>query len=152
VKTLKTLLGSGDRIMLFTAPFIVVGVVVVLADRSMLRVVDPPTWLQVLAIAALVLGLVIWAWSVILIITNVPKGRLITSGPYAWMKRPLYTAVALLVLPAAGVLLGTWLGVVIGAALYVGSRLFAPAEEAALADRFGASWRDYSSHVKLGWL
>jgi protein-S-isoprenylcysteine O-methyltransferase Ste14 len=60
--------------------------------------------------------------------------------------------VALLVLPAAGVLLGTWLGVLIGAGLYIGSRLFAPAEEAALAEAFGESWREYSSHVKLGWL
>lgn len=152
MKTLKTLLGSGDRIMFFTAPFVVAAVILVIADPTMLRVDSPPAWLDALAVVALIVGLTIWAWSVLLIVTNVPKGRLITSGPYAWMKHPLYTAVALLVLPAAGVLLGTWLGVLIGAGLYIGSRLFAPAEEAALAEAFGESWREYSSHVKLGWL
>jgi protein-S-isoprenylcysteine O-methyltransferase Ste14 len=128
VKTLKTLLGSGDRIMFFTAPFVVAAVILVIADPTMLRVDSPPAWLDALAVVALIVGLTIW------------------------MKHPLYTAVALLVLPAAGVLLGTWLGVLIGAGLYIGSRLFAPAEEAALAEAFGESWREYSSHVKLGWL
>jgi protein-S-isoprenylcysteine O-methyltransferase Ste14 len=58
----------------------------------------------------------------------------------------------LLVLPWLGFLLDTWLGAVIGLALYVGSRLFAPAEEADLADRFGTEWDAYRHHVKIPWL
>ncbi len=57
----------------------------------------------------LVPGLAIWLWSVILILANVPRGRLITGGPYGWVKHPLYAAVALLVLPWAGFRLDTWL-------------------------------------------
>ena len=85
-----------------------------------------------LSIAVLIAGLAIWIWSVILILANVPSGRLITSGPYAWVKHPLYTAVALLVLPWVGFLLKTWLSAVVGVGLYLGSRIFAPAEEAEL--------------------
>ena len=59
------------------------------------------------SIAVLIAGLAIWIWSVILILANVPSGRLITSGPYAWVKHPLYTAVALPV-PWVGFLLKTW--------------------------------------------
>jgi protein-S-isoprenylcysteine O-methyltransferase Ste14 len=80
---------------------------------------------------------------------NVPDGRLITDGPYAWVKHPLYTAVALLVLPWIGFVLDTWLGVLIGAVLYVGSRIFAPAEEDALSRAFGGRWSDYSRSVRL---
>ena len=71
----------------------------------------------------LVPGLAMWLWSVILILANVPRGRLITGGPYGWVKHPLYAAAALLVLPWAGFLLDTWLGAAIGAVLYLASRI-----------------------------
>jgi protein-S-isoprenylcysteine O-methyltransferase Ste14 len=77
---------------------------------------------------------------------------LITTGPFAVVKHPLYTSVGLLVLPAAGILLGSWLGVVIGVALYVGARLFAPAEEQELRTTFGARWEAYERRVVLPWL
>jgi protein-S-isoprenylcysteine O-methyltransferase Ste14 len=149
---LTTLVGSGDRIVLFMSPFIVVALLLVIADPGELRVVGPPAWLRTLSIPVLIVGLAIWAWSVVLILTNVPEGRLITTGPYAWVKHPLYTAVALLVLPWLGFLLDTWLGLVLGIALYVASRIFAPQEEATLSRTFGDAWRAYSRNVKLGWL
>jgi protein-S-isoprenylcysteine O-methyltransferase Ste14 len=65
------------------------------------------------------------------------------------VKHPLYTAVALLVLPWAGLLLNTWLGVAIGLILYLGSRIFAPAEEVDLSRTFGDRWRAYDRSVKL---
>jgi protein-S-isoprenylcysteine O-methyltransferase Ste14 len=145
-------MGSGDRIGLFVLPVVVVGVLLNLANPSVFQVGGPPTWLAVLAIAVLIVGVAIWIWSVLLILANVPSGRLITSGPYAWMTHPLYTAVALLVLPWVGFLLDTWLGAVIGVALYVGSRIFAPAEEAELSRTFGETWRAYRRSVKLHWL
>jgi protein-S-isoprenylcysteine O-methyltransferase Ste14 len=148
----KNLVGSGDRIGLFTLPFAVAGVILNLANPSLFRVGGPPALLQVLSIAVLVPGVAIWVWSVILILTNVSRGRLITSGPYAWVKHPLYTAVALLVLPWVGFLLDTWLGVLIGVILYIGTRIFAPAEEASLSREFGQTWREYNRSVKLHWL
>jgi protein-S-isoprenylcysteine O-methyltransferase Ste14 len=152
MSALKNLVGSGDKIGLLLLPFVLAGVVVAFADPSIVRVGGPPAWLSILSIAVLVPGIAIWIWSVILILRYVPRGQLITSGPYAWVRHPLYTAVALLVLPWLGFLLDTWLGVLLGAVLYVASRIFAPEEEAALARTFGPTWRDYSRSVKLGWL
>ena len=88
----------------------------------------------------------------LLILTKVRAGELVTTGPYWLVKHPLYTSVALLVLPWLGFLLDTWLGALIGIALYVGSRLFAPAEEADLAGRFGPQWDAYCRRVKVPWL
>ena len=93
-----------------------------------------------------------WLSSVYLVLTRVPRGKLITTGPYALVRHPLYTSVSLLVLPSLGFLLNTWLGVVLGIAMYVGSRRHAPEEEATLAARFGAEWDDYASSVKMPWL
>jgi protein-S-isoprenylcysteine O-methyltransferase Ste14 len=148
---LKRLVGSGDRIALFTLPFVIVGLIIAVANPSTFAVSTPPA-LRALSAATLVVGVAAWGWTAVLILRNVPRGQLITGGPFAWVKHPLYTAVALLVLPWLGFLLGTWLGVLFGAVLYVGSRIFAPAEEAELSRTFGERWIRYSRSVRLRWL
>ena len=150
--SLKDLVGSGDRIALFTLPFLVVGVGLNIAFPKLFEVGGPPPVLEVISILVLAIGAALWFWSVALILTRVPRGELITTGPYALAKHPLYTSVALLVLPWLGFLFDSWLGVVIGTALYAGSRLFAPAEEQELAQRFGAVWARYAAHVAIRWL
>jgi protein-S-isoprenylcysteine O-methyltransferase Ste14 len=112
----------------------------------------PSPFLRVISILMLLPGVTVWAWSVVLILTKVPKGELMTGGPYALVRHPLYTGVALLVLPWTGFLCDSWLGVVIGAVLYVGSRLFSPEEERQLSKTFGPAWDDYRDKVKLPWL
>jgi protein-S-isoprenylcysteine O-methyltransferase Ste14 len=149
---LKVLVGSGDRIGLLTAPFVVLGLILNIAYPSLFGVGGPPTPLRVISVVVLIAGLVIWAWSATLILTKVPRGELITGGPYSVVKHPLYTAVALLVLPWIGFLLNTWLGALIGTVLYLATRLYAPAEEAALSETFGAAWEEYRNAVKIPWL
>ena len=150
--TWSKLFGSGDRIALFALPFVIVGFFVQIALPSLLAVDASGQPARAVAMFLLAVGVLAWAWSVGLILSRVPKGELITTGPYAVVKHPLYTSVALLALPALGVLLGTWLGAVIGVAVYVGSRLFAPAEEAELHEAFGPQWETYARSVKLPWL
>ena len=149
---LKTLIGSGHRIMLLTLPFLVAGLILNIMFPSWFSVGGPPLALKVISIVLLVPGVAIWMWSVVLILTRVPREELITDGPYSLVKHPLYTSVAFLVLPWLGFLLDTWLGVVIGIVLYVGSRMYAPEEERALAKEFGQEWDEYSRHVKMPWL
>lgn len=120
---LKRLTGSGDRIGLFTLPFVIVGLILNVAFPSVFDVGGPPTALAVVSVVVLIVGVTIWIWSVALILTKVPRGELITSGPYAFMKHPLYTSMALLVLPWIGFLLNTWVGALLGVALYIGSRI-----------------------------
>ena len=148
----KLLVGSGDRIGLFTLPFLAIGLVLNFFDPSLFSVGGPPAALAVLSAAMLIPGVIGWIWSAALILLMVPKQQLITNGPFAVVKHPLYTSVGLLVLPSIGLLLDSWLGIVIGVALYVGSRMFSPAEEEALSREFGPAWDEYCSIVKLPWL
>jgi protein-S-isoprenylcysteine O-methyltransferase Ste14 len=149
---LKALIGSGHRIMLLTLPFLVAGLILNITYPSWFSIGGPPLALKVISIALLVPGVAIWMWSVVLILTRVPRNELITDGPYSLVKHPLYTAVALLVLPWVGILLNSWLGIVIGIILYVGARVFAPEEERGLSKTFGAAWDEYCHNVKIAWL
>lgn len=149
---LRALVGSGEKIGLLTAPFLVIGLVLNAALPSLFGVGGPSDALRAISIVVLIPGVTIWAWSVVLILTKVPRHELITNGPYALVKHPLYTGVALLVLPWIGFLLDTWLGLMLGLVLYVGSRMFAPEEERTLSQTFGAKWDRYAATVKLPWL
>jgi protein-S-isoprenylcysteine O-methyltransferase Ste14 len=149
---LGALIGSGDRIGAFVLPFVLVGVALNIAFPEAFSVGGPPPWLRAVSAVVLAAGVVVWAWSVLLILTKVRAGELVTTGPYSLVKHPLYTSVALLVLPWLGFLLDTWLGALIGIALYAGSRLFAPAEEADLSGQFGPEWAAYCRRVKVPWL
>jgi protein-S-isoprenylcysteine O-methyltransferase Ste14 len=113
---LKLIIGSGDKILLFTLPFLLVGVLLNALFRSFFEVGGPPPGLGVFAAAVLVVGATDWAWCIALIVRNVPRGELITTGPYSVVKHPLYTGVALLVLPWIGFLCDTWLGATVRAA------------------------------------
>jgi len=149
---LKVLVGSGDRIGLLVLPFLMIGLVLNVLRPTLFSVGGPPFALKVLSIIILIPGLVVWTWSVVLILTKVPKRELITSGPYSVVRHPLYTGVAFLVLPWIGVLLNTSLGVPVGIALYVGSRMFSPEEERTLSRTFGATWDQYCNRVRIPWL
>lgn len=150
--TLKELVGSGDKIILATMPVVIVGVILNIAFPSIFEVGDPSDALRTVSIAVLIPGVAIWLWSAMLILTKVPRGELITTGPFAWVKHPIYTSVALLVIPWAGFLLNTWVGAAIGIVLYVACRRYAPEEEAQLAEAFGADWDAYRAGVKIPWL
>jgi protein-S-isoprenylcysteine O-methyltransferase Ste14 len=150
--TLKVLVGSGDRIGVFVLPFVLVGLALNVMRPAWFSVGGPPDALRALSIAILFPGVTMWLWSVVLILTKVPKGELITTGPFALVKHPLYTSVALLVLPWIGFLLDTWLGALIGVVLYLASRRYAPAEEARLSETFGAEWDEYLVRVRIPWI
>ena len=148
----KALVGSGDKIGLFTLPFVLLGVLLNILYPAFFRVGGPSLLVRVLALLLLIAGVIIWIWSVFLILTDVPQKRLITKGPYALVKHPLYTGVALLVLPGLGLLLNTWVDILIGFTLYIGSRRFSPEEENLLAKTFVSTWEEYRQQVKIPWL
>jgi protein-S-isoprenylcysteine O-methyltransferase Ste14 len=150
--TLRALVGAGDRIALFVLPFVVVGVGLNVAFPSAFDVGGPSDTLRMISLAVLIPGVVIWLWSVALVLTTARRGKLITGGPYGWVKHPIYTSVALLVLPWLGFLLNTWVGALIGVALYVASKRYAPDEEAVLAETFGGDWSAYAGMVRFPWL
>lgn len=149
---LRVLVGSGEKIGLLVVPVLVIGLVLNIATPSWFSVGGPSIILTVISILFLIPGVIIWLWSVALILIRVPQGKLISTGPYALVKHPLYTGVALLVLPWVGFLLNTWLGAVIGAVLYIASRIFSPEEDQALSKTFGAAYGEYRKSVKMPWL
>ncbi len=149
---LKELIGSGEKITLFILPFLVAGLGLNAFRPEWFSVGGPQLDLTILSIIMLSIGIVIWLWSALLILTKTSKNKLITTGPYALVKHPLYINFSFLVLPWFGFLCNSWLGIVIGCLMYAGSRKYSPEEEKKLAEKFGSKWEEYKSKVLLPWL
>lgn len=149
---ISLLIGSGKKIGLFFSPFMFIGVSLNVFFPDYFTIGGPPGILSGISITILALGMTNWIWTIVLIMTKVPRKELIRTGPYALLKHPLYVGMAFLVIPWVGFLLNSWLGVGLGIILYVGTKLFAPAEEQALYAAFGKDWEDYCQHIRLPWL
>ena len=148
---LKVLVGAGDRVMGSTLPFIAVGVIANILWPSVFRM-GFGTAGVIVGIILLVIGVPLWLTSVAQILIFVPKGRLITKGPFALMLHPLYTSVAVLVFPGCGFMVDTWLGIALGVILYIFSRIFSPREEEILLRIFPKEYSEYRAKVLLPWL
>ncbi len=145
------LIGAGDRILAATLPFAAIGII--------LNLVYPEFFIMKLGLVGTVLGCVflvigvpIWLASAIQVLVHVSRSELITTGPYRFVLHPLYTSVALLVLPGIGFVLDTWVGIGIGVVLYVCSRLLSVREERKLEHDFQEEYRMYRQKVFLPWL
>src|SRR5512133_358869 len=85
---LKILVGSGRKIGLFTLPFLIAGLTLNLIFPDFFSVGGPSTFLTLVSIIMLIPGIIVWFWSVYLILTKIPKKELITNGPYSIVKHP----------------------------------------------------------------
>jgi len=148
---LKVLVGEGGHVMGSALPFAVVGIAANLIWPSFFQMGIRPTG-PIVGIVLLVLGVPLWIASVVQILVNVPRKRLITTGPFALVLHPIYTFVALLVNPGCGLLLDTWVGFAIrSGALCLHSHYSVRGREAA-GRHLREDYADYRRRVLLPWL
>ncbi len=68
--------------------------------------------------------------------------QLVTSGPYRWVRHPLYT-VGSSVFIAFGMMADNWFIALLGILAFVGMAIRTPKEEANLIEKFGDEYREY---------
>ena len=148
---LRNLVGAGDRIIAMALPLAAAGIVANAVWPDIFRMgFGRVGWIA--GIVLLTVAVPLWLWAVAQILVYAPHGRLITSGPFALVLHPIYTFVALLLVPGIGLVVDSWMGFMIGGTLYIASRLFAPSEEKQLAKAFPAEYTSYRGRVLLPWL
>jgi protein-S-isoprenylcysteine O-methyltransferase Ste14 len=135
--------------------YLTAALVGVLAQRAI-----PLPWLSgelikvlgaALAIAALTLDVATFATfrkHKTTIMPNQAATNLITTGPFAWSRNPIYVANTALVL-GAGLYFGNlWLVGLAFVAAFVTQKLAIEREERHLSAKFGAAWESYSARVR----
>ncbi len=84
--------------MLSTLPFVAIGLIANILSPGWFAMGFGVTGV-VIGIVLLAVGVPAWLCSVAMILIHVPRKKLITTGPFAVVVHPIYTSVALLVLP-----------------------------------------------------
>ena len=194
---IKQLVGAGDKIIGFTLPFALAGIILnVLFPQwfimntgliGIIGLVREPGWFQtfglpykscifrtkvlkkccfnmevvlklkfpnnsIIGSALLGLGIPFWLTSVIQMLKYVPQNKLITKSPFLLILHPIYTSVVLLVIPGLTFVFDTWVGLLIGAILYIISRIFRGQEEKKLEELFREEYTTYRSKIIIPWL
>ncbi len=68
--------------------------------------------------------------------------QLVTSGPYRWVRHPLYTVGSSMFI-AFGMMADNWFIALLGILAFVGMAIRTPKEEANLIEKFGDEYREY---------
>ena len=72
--------------------------------------------------------------------------KLVTSGPYRWVRHPLYTVGSSLFI-AFGMMADNWFIAALGVLAFIGMAIRTPKEEANLIEKFGDEYREYMKHT-----
>jgi protein-S-isoprenylcysteine O-methyltransferase Ste14 len=68
--------------------------------------------------------------------------RLVTSGPYRWVRHPLYTVGSSMFI-SFGIMADNWFIAVLGILAFIAMAVRTPKEEANLIEKFGDEYREY---------
>lgn len=144
--------GRGAFAVRFVVFFVLVAFLVLYAlDVPWLRAlsIPLPPWLRWIGCALGVGSLVWWIWAQIVLGTHWSaqlqlreEHRLITTGPYAWVRHPLYTAM-FGVSVAFALVTANWVFVAFGALSIIGMLVRVPREERMMLDEFGSEYAAY---------
>jgi protein-S-isoprenylcysteine O-methyltransferase Ste14 len=72
--------------------------------------------------------------------------KLVTQGPYRWVRHPLYTIGASIFL-ALGMIADNWFIAALGILAFIAMAIRTPKEEANLIEKFGDDYREYMKHT-----
>ncbi len=139
--------GDGPKIMLVASPFIAAAIVARVVWPQLMRIGLPEGFLTVSGLVLVALGVLLWLSAIVVFVREFPKGHLITTGPYALCRHPIYASFALFVLPGVGLLTGSWAFFIAAAALLAASKHYVRGEDAHLARLFGAEYHLYRARV-----
>lgn len=141
------IVGQGGKIILFTLPALIAAIWAAGAYPRIAALPAGLSFLKPVGYVLLVPGLILWAAAVFQLLTGFPQGKLVTTGAYGVVRNPIYSSVALFILPAVSLLTLTWVYFVPAVFLLAGVLIFIRTEERQLTQAFGKQYEDYLARV-----
>ena len=146
MKTSMTLFGCGPRLALLCLPYIILSLTIMIRYPEFLdlRFLDL-TLLKVIGVIWLGMGLIFWGYSAVYFIKYFKPGTLLTKGPFAICRNPIYSSIIVFIIPALGIIFHSGLTLSIALVLYIGFKISIHGETSVLRKIFG---EEYDKYVK----
>lgn len=140
--------GIGPKLALINLPFIILSIIIIFRypDFFNLRFLDH-NGVRILAFLWLAIGLVFWGASAVWFLKYFKQGNLITTGPFALCRNPIYSSIIVFIIPAIGLILHSGLILSIALVLYITLRISIHGEEVVLLRLFGEEYEAYRRTV-----
>ena len=148
MKTSMTLFGCGPKLAILCLPYIILSLVVmfIYPDFFDLKFLDN-IYTRVSGYAWLAIGIVFWIYSAIYFLKYFKPGELITRGPFALCRNPIYSSIIVFIIPALGIIFHSGLTLSIALVLYVGFKISIHGETSVLRKIFGEEYDKYEKSV-----
>lgn len=148
MKNQMTLFGCGPRLALLCLPYIILSLIVMIKYPKFfdLRFLDL-TLFKGLGFIWLGFGFLFWIYSAIYFIRYFKPGQLITKGPFALSRNPIYSSIIVFIIPALGIIFHSGLTLSIALVLYIGFKLSIHGETIVLRKIFGEDYDIYEISV-----
>jgi len=140
--------GVGPRIMLATAPFLAIAIVIEIKSALFTEIFSVyDRFIGVFGLVWLAIGIVAFITAMVQFITNFPKGKLITSGMYACSRNPIYASWIVFILPAVGIICNNWIFFAAALVMGIATSFLVREEENQLLQVFGEHYAVYRKKV-----
>lgn len=140
--------GVGPRLVITTLPVVALASIIMYKDPSFLVMesLGNPT-ATIVGSAWMALGLVFFILSAITFARGFKKGQLVTHGPFALCRNPIYASFIVFLVPALAIILKSGLILAVDIALYVNFKVLIREENISLKRIFGQEYEQYAKRV-----
>jgi protein-S-isoprenylcysteine O-methyltransferase Ste14 len=104
-------------------------------------------YIKIAGIILLIAGISFWIYSAIYFLRFFKPGTLITSGPFALCRNPIYSSIIIFIIPSLGLIFHSGLTFTIAIVLYLGFSLSIHGETNILRKIFGEEYERYENTV-----
>jgi protein-S-isoprenylcysteine O-methyltransferase Ste14 len=148
MKNTMTLFGCGPRLALLCLPYIILSLIIMIKYPEFfdLRFLDLLLF-KVPGIVLLGLGLIFWVYSAVYFLKYFQPGKLITKGPFALCRNPIYSSIIVFIIPALAIIFHSGLTLSIALVLYIGFKISIHGETNVLKRIFGEEYEIYERSV-----
>ena len=148
MKTSMTLFGCGPKLALLCLPYIIISLIVMYKypEFFVLKFLDVP-YIKVIGFVLLGLGVIFWIYSGIFFLIYFKPGKLITQGPFALCRNPIYSSIIVFIIPSLALIFHSGLIFSISLVLYLGFKISIHGETNLLRRIFGEEYEIYEKSV-----
>lgn len=148
MKTSMTFFGCGPRLALLSLPYVILSLVIMYKYPEFLdlKFLDL-RFVKVLGIIWLVMGITFWVYSAIFFLKYFKPGKLITRGPFALCRNPIYSSIIIFIIPSLALIFHSGLTFTISLVLYIGFVISIHGEVNVLRRIFGEEYEKYEKSV-----
>jgi protein-S-isoprenylcysteine O-methyltransferase Ste14 len=148
MKSSMTLFGCGPKLALICLPYVILSLIVMYRYPEFfdLRFLDFP-YIRVIGFIWMSLGIIYWMYSAVFFLKYFKPGSLLTKGPFALCRNPIYSSLIVFVIPSLALVFHSGLIFSISCVLYLGFKISIHGETIILRRIFGEEYEIYERSV-----